>query len=73
MQCRKNDPASRESLRKEVLSAVSRNAGIICQVELIPQRGLPFTTSGKLIRSKAKQNWLDGAYILENAPSASNK
>ena len=73
VQCRKNDPASRESLRKEVASAVSRNAGIICQVELIPQRSLPYTTSGKLIRSKAKQNWLEGSYDLDKAQSAADK
>ena len=72
VQCRKNDAASRETLRKEVASAISRNAGIICQVEIIPQRSLPYTTSGKLIRSKAKQNWLDGLYDLDNAPSATD-
>ena len=69
VQCRKNDATSRESLQKEVASAISRNAGIICQVELIPQRSLPYTTSGKLIRSKAKQNWLEGVYDSENGKS----
>jgi fatty-acyl-CoA synthase len=62
MQCRKSDLDEREQLRKEVASAISRNAGIVCQVELIPHRSLPYTTSGKLIRSKAKRNWLEGVY-----------
>ena len=72
VQCRKNDSASREALRKEAVSAISRNAGITCQVVLIPQRSLPYTTSGKLIRSKAKQNWLDGIYDPDNAPGATD-
>jgi fatty-acyl-CoA synthase len=62
VQCSISDFKKREQLRKDVASAISRNAGIVCQVELIPQRSLPFTTSGKLIRSKARQNWLEGLY-----------
>ena len=65
VQCRGNDPDKRQVLKKEVAAAVLRNAGIVCQVELIPPRSLPFTTSGKLIRSKAKKNWLEGGYQQE--------
>ena len=73
VQCSNSDPAARKELHREVVSVISRNAGITCQVELIPQRSLPFTTSGKLIRSKAKQNWLDGLYDLDNVKSAADK
>ena len=62
VQCRGDDPKKRKVLQKEVAAAVLRNAGIVCQVELIPPRSLPFTTSGKLMRSKAKKNWLEGGY-----------
>jgi len=62
VQCRVSDEGRRESLRKEVSSVISRNCSISCRVELIPPRALPFTTSGKLIRTRARQRWLEGAY-----------
>src|SRR3546814_16977890 len=49
-------------LRIAVHSALCRNAGIDCRVVLVPPRSLPFTTSGKLSRAKAKQAYLEGFY-----------
>ena len=62
VQCRLQDPDERVRLRDEVHAAVFRNAGIDCRVILIPPRSLPFTTSGKLSRAKAKQTYMSGAF-----------
>ncbi|WP_241503869.1 AMP-binding protein [Ferruginivarius sediminum] len=67
VQCRSQGAETRERLRSEVHSAIFRNAGIDCRVILIPPRSLPFTTSGKLSRAKAKQAYLAGAFEEEDA------
>ncbi|NIR60091.1 MAG: hypothetical protein GWO02_11530, partial [Gammaproteobacteria bacterium] len=58
--CRLSDPDEREALRKAVRAAIYEHSGIDCHVVLIPPRSLPFTTSGKLSRSKAKQYYFSG-------------
>lgn len=60
VQCRLTNSADLEALKKEVHSAVLRNLGVDCQVELVPPKTLPFTTSGKLMRAGARQRWLEG-------------
>jgi fatty-acyl-CoA synthase len=67
VQCRLQDPDARIRLRDDVHAAVFRNAGIDCRVILIPARSLPFTTSGKLSRAKAKQAYLQGAFESDPA------
>ena len=62
VQCRLQNAEARVNLRDAVHAAVFRNAGIDCRIVLIPPRNLPFTTSGKLSRAKAKQAYLDGAF-----------
>jgi len=69
-QCRSADEAERRRLKQDVQAAIYRNAGIACRVELIPPRSLPFTTSGKLMRSRAKRNWLSGMYATALALGA---
>lgn len=59
VQCRLTNPADLERLQKEVHSAVLRNVGVDCQVELVPPKTLPYTTSGKLMRAQARQRWLE--------------
>lgn len=62
VQCRSTNPDDRKEIKREVHAAVLRNTGVDCRVELIPPKTLPFTTSGKLMRAKAKQNWLEGTH-----------
>ncbi len=50
-----------EVLRRAVMAAVHRSAGIECHVVLVPPRSLPFTSSGKLSRAAAKARYLSGA------------
>jgi fatty-acyl-CoA synthase len=36
--------------------------GVDARIELVPPKGLPQTSSGKLSRAKAKANFLQGVY-----------
>ena len=62
VQCRISDPAQREKLRRDVYALLQRAHGVEARVALVPPKALPQTSSGKLSRSKAKANYLDGAY-----------
>jgi fatty-acyl-CoA synthase len=66
VQCRTADTAEIEALSREIKGVVNRTAALDCAVVPVPPRSLPQTSSGKLSRSKAKQNYLAGLY----APAA---
>lgn len=68
--CRTKDEDVREQLQKDVRASVYRNTGVDCRIELIPQRSLPFTTSGKLRRAEARKLWLSGAFDMGEAKKA---
>jgi fatty-acyl-CoA synthase len=57
-----------EALRHAVSAAVHRSAGVECKVVMVPPKSLPFTSSGKLSRSGAKQKFQSGE-IAELMPS----
>lgn len=58
--CRLTDPKARNNLRHNIHAAIYRNNGIDCKIVMIPAGSLPFTTSGKLSRAKAKQAYIKG-------------
>ncbi len=60
VQCRLQDWAAIDGLRREVSAAVHQSAGIECRVVMVPPKSLPFTSSGKLSRAGAKQKYLSG-------------
>jgi fatty-acyl-CoA synthase len=62
VQCRTGDTAEIDALSREIKGVVNRTAAIDCSVVPVPPRSLPQTSSGKLSRSKAKQNYLAGLY-----------
>lgn len=62
VQCRTQNPEQQLEIKQKVKAVIFRNSGIDCRVVLIPPGSLPFTTSGKLSRSKAKKDYLKGAY-----------
>ena len=66
VQCRSNTQEGREQLKSDVHALLLRHHGINCKVVLIPPRSLPFTTSGKLSRAKAKLAYLAGEYAYPN-------
>jgi len=67
VQCREKDPAVQASLVSRLKQKVRSELGIDCYVELVPLHTLPRTSSGKLSRSKARQNFIEAHDW--NAPS----
>ena len=59
VQSRETDEAKRTDLVARLEGLVRNNLGIECYVELAPLHTLPRTSSGKLSRSKAQQNFID--------------
>ena len=59
VQSRETDEAKRRDLVERLEGLVRNNLGIECYVELAPLHTLPRTSSGKLSRSKAQQNFID--------------
>ena len=59
VQCRKKDPAVQACLVSRLKQRVRSELGIDCYVELVPLHTLPRTSSGKLSRSKARQNFIE--------------
>jgi fatty-acyl-CoA synthase len=60
VECRSTDILVQESLRKDVAKIVHQSAGVDCSIVLVAARSLPFTSSGKLSRSGARQKYLAG-------------
>lgn len=62
VQCRTGDPAVRTKLQQDVAALLQRSMSVEARIELVPPKGLPQTSSGKLSRAKAKANYLAGLY-----------
>ena len=60
VQCRTTDDTERARLRDTIRDKVRSITGINCLVELVPPRTLPRTSSGKLSRAKARNQYLSG-------------
>jgi fatty-acyl-CoA synthase len=59
VQCRESDPNKRANLIDRLNRLVHLELGIDVFVELVPLHTLPRTSSGKLSRSKARQNFME--------------
>ena len=59
VQCRETDPNRRANLVDRLNRLVHLELGIDVFVELVPLHTLPRTSSGKLSRSKARQNFIE--------------
>ena len=63
VQCSSGDPDDRACLAGSIQQTVRESVGVDGRIVLISrQPGLPFTSSGKLSRSRAKANFLAGVY-----------
>ena len=60
VQCRTTDAEERAQLRDTIRERVRSITGMNCLVALVPPRTLPRTSSGKLSRSKARNQFLSG-------------
>lgn len=72
VECRRTEPAMQAELRQAVRAAVQRSAGVECEIVLAAPRSLTFTTSGKLSRAAARENYLTGR-IVDIAEKASGE
>ncbi|MGI9501655.1 MAG: fatty acyl-AMP ligase [Geminicoccaceae bacterium] len=68
VQCRSRDSEARAQLAKDVKATAARAATVDGTVLLVPPHSLPMTSSGKLSRARAKQNFLDGLYAEDDEP-----
>ena len=60
VQCRTTDDGERTALREKIRDKVRSVTGMNCVIELVPPRTLPKTSSGKLSRAKARNQYLSG-------------
>jgi fatty-acyl-CoA synthase len=67
VQCRESDPTKRANLIDRLNRLVHLELGIDVYVELVPLHTLPRTSSGKLSRSKARQNFIESHDIVRLA------
>jgi len=58
VESRESNPAKRKELIEQLQSLILLHFGVKCLINLVPPRTLPRTSSGKLSRSKAKQDFL---------------
>ena len=66
VQYRDNDNDKRAELIRRLQGLIRAEVGVDCHIELAPLHTLPRTSSGKLSRSKARQNYID-AHPLNQA------
>jgi len=59
LQCRRPDQTEQSGLGQRMQRLIRRKIGINCKVELVPRHTLPRTTSGKLTRARARQEYLE--------------
>jgi fatty-acyl-CoA synthase len=59
LQCRKPDQTKQSGLTLPIQRLIRRKIGINCKIELVSRHTLPRTTSGKLARAKAHQEYLE--------------
>ncbi len=58
VQCRETDPNKRSNLVRRLTALVRMELSLDCYVELVAPHSLPRTSSGKLSRSKARQDFI---------------
>lgn len=73
VQCRSRDDEVRQQLRKDAKATATRTAAVDGEIVLVPPHSLPMTSSGKLSRARAKQNYLDGLYAEAGDGNASDQ
>ena len=68
VQCRESEVLAQEALRRKVAEVVLAVAALKCAVVLVPQNWLPRTSSGKLSRTRAREQYL--ASVREDPQSS---
>ena len=71
VECKLAESTQQEDLRRAVHNAVHQVAGVECSIVLVPPRSLPFTSSGKLSRSAARESYLAREIAEVGSPAVS--
>ena len=58
LQCRESDKAKRDAFVKRLQTMIREHLGLDCFIDLVPPHTLPRTSSGKLSRSKTREEFL---------------
>ena len=58
VQCREKDPGKRRNFERRLTALLRMELSLDCYVELVPNRSLPKTSSGKLSRAKARLSFI---------------
>ena len=59
VQCREKEPTKRRNLERRLTAMMRMELSLDCYVELVPNRSLPKTSSGKLSRAKARLGFIE--------------
>lgn len=62
VQCRAQATEVREQMIRELSALLNQHFGVTGQIVLIPARALPYTSSGKLARARAKEKYLQNEF-----------
>ena len=62
VQSRKTADEANWSLKRDIAAVVRSTAGVDCKVVLVPPRSISVTSSGKISRAGARQNYLAGQF-----------
>lgn len=65
VQCREQDPTKRNNLVRRLTALVRMEMSLDCLVQLVPNRSLPRTSSGKLSRAKARLDFINTHNVEE--------
>jgi len=72
VQCRERDAQKREALVRRLTALVRLEMSLDCYVQLVPNRSLPRTSSGKLSRAKARLDFIN-AHNMEQLGAAAEE
>lgn len=59
-QCRTSDASERVKMIEALKKQIQTETGVNCMIELVPPKSLPRTSSGKLSRTKARNQYMSG-------------
>ncbi len=69
VQCRESDETKRAALVQQLQSLIREHLALECFIELVPPHTLPRTSSGKLSRSKTREEFLQRVDLAQLFPS----
>ncbi len=73
VQARLSSDEARQNMIRDIEGVVREASALDCAVLLVPPHGLPQTSSGKLSRTRARNNYLQGVYAPGAPGSAESK